>query len=98
MNPTDQLAEVSQQPTEPTDATFFEKLLASFSGFGFACTAFIFSTCVLVPLTFNVTQQLRLPDWFSASIVFFEIFGLTAIAGIYGVVVTAREFVTRRGV
>lgn len=75
-----------------------EKLIASFSGFGFACATFIFSTLLLMPATFYLTEQLRFPEWLSAVIMFFEMFGLTAIAGVYGVLVAERGFATRGGV
>jgi hypothetical protein len=82
----------TNQPLTVDHSTLAAKLIASFTGFGTACAMFIFSTLVLVPLTFQLTQQTHAPNWIAATLVFFELFGLTAIAGLYGVLAAARGF------
>ncbi|MEM8944849.1 MAG: hypothetical protein AAGD11_06660 [Planctomycetota bacterium] len=84
------------EETYVDNSTTTEKLIASFSGFGFACATFIFSTLVLVPTTFYVASWARTPDWLNAMVVFVEMFGLTAVAGIYGVLAAERGFVASR--
>lgn len=82
--------------THVDDSTVVEKAIAAFTGFGFACATFILSTLVLVPVTFYLTGMLHMPQWVGGALVFFEMFGLTAIAGIYGVVVAERGITAHR--
>ncbi|MEQ8208440.1 MAG: hypothetical protein RH917_01305 [Lacipirellulaceae bacterium] len=79
------------------DSTATEKLLAMLSGFGFACTAFFFSVLVLLPLTGHLAERFDLPEALTLALVLFELFGLTAVAGVVGVAVAVRGFVDRRG-
>lgn len=78
------------------DSTFKDKLIAASTGFGFACAMFILSTLVLVPSTFYLTERLRTPELLNAGVVLFEMFGMTAIAGVYGVVVAERGLNSQR--
>ena len=66
-------------------STPIQKLTAAVSGFGFACLTFFFAALVLVPITGSIATALAVPDALAASIVFFELFGPTAIAGVFGV-------------
>ena len=72
-----------------------QKLIAAASGFGFACLMFLFAAFVLVPITGRIATALSVPDALAASIVFFELFGLTAIAGLFGVSVVAHGIASR---
>lgn len=78
------------------DSTFSEKLIVASTGFGFACATFILTTLALIPATFFLTERLLAPEWLSAGLIFFEMFGLTAVAGVYGVVVAERGLNTQR--
>lgn len=79
------------------DSTTTEKLIAMLSGFGFACTAFIFSVLVLLPLTGHLAERFHFPDALTITLIFFELFGLTAVAGIAGVVAAVHGFADRKG-
>lgn len=78
------------------DTTASEKLIAALSGFGFACFAFFFSAIVLLPLTGHLEERFAFPVSITATLVFVELFGLTSVAGIFGVVFAARGFAGRR--
>ncbi|MEM9589023.1 MAG: hypothetical protein AAGA03_17210 [Planctomycetota bacterium] len=75
----------TDDPTTP-----LQKFGAAMSGFGFACMAFFFSATVLVPITGRIAESLAVPDLVTATVVLFELFGLTVIAGIAGVAAFAR--------
>lgn len=77
------------------DSSVTEKLVDMLYGFGFACTAFFFSVLVLVPLTGHLAERFNFPETLTISLVFFELFGLTAVAGVAGVVVAASGFADR---
>jgi len=74
------------------ETTALQKCVAAGTGFGFACLTFFLSALVLVPLTGHLGQVMSLPSWMIRFAILFELFGLTSMAGLAGVLFAVRHF------
>ncbi len=76
-------------------STPIQKLTAAASGLCFACLTFFFAALVLIPITGSIATALAIPDALAAWIVFFELFGLPSISGVFGVAVVAHGIASK---